>query len=1335
MKTKTVPPLQLAIYFAIIYFFLFPSILFAQTTYQVNGRTILKQNNQYFDITSSDTVLVDTQHLTVEFHPTKEVIGNSLINNNYNTKLFYTSIDKQFFYTLDTTKDYLSTITNVISDENISKVYISYSFKGSLANNQGSAVTNNLNNSVPDDPYFDQDSYNKYLANMQMPEAWSLETGKSSIRIGFIGLGCDWNCADLPPDNLIGHNFIDGSNNTYPTLPFQPSALFNSQQGTRETSVISARTNNTLYMSGIAGGWNGNGGITPVYYVVGAISGLEPIYFTSLIAAAIDKSIDDGVKVINFTLNPPPSISQNISAAIQNAYQHGVVVVTNVGKCHPWDDHSVMFPATEEHVIAVGGSELTFNQLSIGDRFYFDEVPWGGTDLTTCWGDGLEVLANAKSVATLSYGDWYPNGIGTLIYDDLGTEYATSIVSGVAGLVLSANDCLTPDEVEEILIKSCEKLGPYIYNANGWCPQMGYGRVNAKRAVELALGRDTYTVQGNETWTGVNLFRGDIIVPPLSKLTLNGVTLKMGPQAGIIVQPGGILEINRSLLTALCTDTWKGITVQGIPSLPQYPYTNQGQAFIYNSTIEYARVALNSPNGGRLMSTNCQYTNNTLSVFCNAYDSRNLSNFNTCTFKNDLLHREPESVRYMVRLLQNTGATFTQCNFLNELTPESPSGYGIYSNSSDFTVNGGCSNPQISPCPDALSTPSVFNNFSYGIYAMLSPGGIKVEHGLFTNNNCGMYVSNSQNVKIWKSSFQIPSDQEPDPRGAYINSCSGFHIEGNTFNCSAATHADEVGLYLRNTGATQNYVYNNTFTNLFRGSVADGANRHATLATGLCYKCNDFSNNAYDIDVIRPANTILSATDGINRYQGLTSAGNNSANKDTLAASNTFSISPYQYNIHNINNPSNYYYQQYKTPYYSKIVPDPVLGINLFQNNSTTYNKPLVCKSWINSGGSIGQDLAAKSLANSNAGDADLLVQNTVDGGNTTNLTFDILGSTPQEALTLRDQLLQQSPYLSDTVMKTAIEQENVLPNAMVRDILTENPQAAKSEEIMSKLDDRWEPMPDYMKEEIETGKTIVGEREQLEAKRDGWLQQESFLTNRIVSTYLSDTVNPNAINELKAFLLNENTVPSGFALADICLQRGDFTGAAQAINTMQTNFTLSPVESQQAADYLALNTILASLQTDTIAISEVDSAHAIPLFALYQSGDNNATAMARDILIASGLLVYQEPINIGDNEKSAIAQLPAAKLTTTKQSSEQLNIFPNPATTYAIVEYSLPAKASHASISIYNTHGVVVWQQDVKRAKDQVIIDLNSIPSGSYRVALQSGNQTLTSTSLSVSK
>lgn len=70
-----------------------------------------------------------------------------------------------------------------------------------------------------------------------------------------------------------------------------------------------------------------------------------------------------------------------------------------------------------------------------------------------------------------------------------GTSSACPGVAGVAALVLARNPALRWDEVRETIKNSCDKIDTANgnYDANGHSALYGYGRVNARRAVELAL--------------------------------------------------------------------------------------------------------------------------------------------------------------------------------------------------------------------------------------------------------------------------------------------------------------------------------------------------------------------------------------------------------------------------------------------------------------------------------------------------------------------------------------------------------------------------------------------------------------------------------------------------------------------------------------------------------------------------------------------------------------------------------------------------------------------------------------------------------------------------------
>jgi subtilisin family serine protease len=70
-----------------------------------------------------------------------------------------------------------------------------------------------------------------------------------------------------------------------------------------------------------------------------------------------------------------------------------------------------------------------------------------------------------------------------------GTSSAAPGAAGVAALVLSRNPNLRWDEVRDILRRSCDKIDPAAgkYDQNGRSKLYGYGRLNAKQAVQLAL--------------------------------------------------------------------------------------------------------------------------------------------------------------------------------------------------------------------------------------------------------------------------------------------------------------------------------------------------------------------------------------------------------------------------------------------------------------------------------------------------------------------------------------------------------------------------------------------------------------------------------------------------------------------------------------------------------------------------------------------------------------------------------------------------------------------------------------------------------------------------------
>ncbi len=90
------------------------------------------------------------------------------------------------------------------------------------------------------------------------------------------------------------------------------------------------------------------------------------------------------------------------------------------------------------------------------------------------YNSGRESLGDVKGNYTNNFG---------------GTSSACPGAAGVAALVLSRNPELRHDEVKDILKRCCEQIDPANgkYDAGGHSAWYGYGRLDAKKAVDLAL--------------------------------------------------------------------------------------------------------------------------------------------------------------------------------------------------------------------------------------------------------------------------------------------------------------------------------------------------------------------------------------------------------------------------------------------------------------------------------------------------------------------------------------------------------------------------------------------------------------------------------------------------------------------------------------------------------------------------------------------------------------------------------------------------------------------------------------------------------------------------------
>ena len=392
---------------------------------------------------------------------------------------------------------------------------------------------------VPNDPHFLTDQW--YLQNgaytgagtdptvatqpsaTHAQDAWDLGVGTSSVVIAVIDTGVLYSHPDLSSRLLPGYDFItdiptanDGNGrdsdatdpgdwitsaeNSATNGQFNGCGVSNSSwHGTRTSGIIGAAANNGVGVAGMT--WNTR--ILPAR-ALGKCGGFDSDIIDAMawaaglhVANVPDNPQANWAKVENLSLGSTEACPASYQSIVSQLNTMGVVVVASAGN----ENGPVDTPANCPGVIAVAGLRHTGTKVgfsSLGAEVAVG-APGGNCVNTAPGSQCLFSIGTTTNLGTTVAGaNDYTDQINNI---NVGTSFSAPIVSGIVGLMASANSHLTPAQLLARLQKgstpypvSTDPSAPPMCpatNANSECQctssTCGAGMANANGALIEAL--------------------------------------------------------------------------------------------------------------------------------------------------------------------------------------------------------------------------------------------------------------------------------------------------------------------------------------------------------------------------------------------------------------------------------------------------------------------------------------------------------------------------------------------------------------------------------------------------------------------------------------------------------------------------------------------------------------------------------------------------------------------------------------------------------------------------------------------------------------------------------
>lgn len=342
---------------------------------------------------------------------------------------------------------------------------------------------------LPDDPFLVDEWYLDNTGqggrtpgvDINAGPAWVHATG-AGVTIAVIDSGVQVDHPDLSV--IPGHDYVDRDEDP------SPDSSAEGPHGTCVAGVAAGMGDNGYGVAGVA--WNAD-----VYAIrlIGGATSMEDLY------DAFVEAVDAGASVLSNSWGFGDDCSQSVAfAAFTDMFRYA----EDVGRGGLGS--VVTFAAGN------GGCDIAANGM-LAHRSLIVVAALESNDVRawySAYGDAVDIAAPTSLLTT----DMVAGGYGSYGGDDgfvdgfSGTSAATPVVSGVVALMMEANPRLTAEQVRDVLCLTAVRndIANAGYDAEGWSPYYGCGRIDAGAAVAAVVNTPPEapvpTLSDGDAWEG-----------------------------------------------------------------------------------------------------------------------------------------------------------------------------------------------------------------------------------------------------------------------------------------------------------------------------------------------------------------------------------------------------------------------------------------------------------------------------------------------------------------------------------------------------------------------------------------------------------------------------------------------------------------------------------------------------------------------------------------------------------------------------------------------------------------------------------------------------------------